>query len=134
MGNCVPIRSVSSCDLRRKTTIQSYHRGQGCDLGNCVAKTLRCCVCVWKATNQELSGTPNPWYFLKSIASANGRRITSTIGGVLQYKLEVYCGVSLSPKLRSQQGTALKTGGVLRYKLEVYRQYFSDTLYGFGGS
>ena len=54
------------------------------------------------------------------------------IGGVLQYKLEVYCGVSLSPKLRSQQGTALQMGGILRYKLEVYRQYFSDTLYGLG--
>ena len=54
------------------------------------------------------------------------------IGGVLQYELEVHRGVSLSPKLRSQQGTALQMGDVLRYKLEVYRQYFSDTLYGLG--
>ena len=50
----------------------------------------------------------------------------------MQYKLEVYCGVCLFPKLRSQRGTALQMGGVLRYKLEVYRQYFSDKLYGLG--
>ena len=49
-GNCVPKRSVSSCDLRFKTAIWSYHQGQGCNLGNCVAKTLRFCVCVWRAT------------------------------------------------------------------------------------
>ena len=30
-----------------------YQRGQGCDLGNCVAKMLRFCVCVWKATKQK---------------------------------------------------------------------------------
>ena len=52
------------------------------------------------------------------------------MGGVLRYKLEVYCGVSLSSRLRSQRGTALQMGGVLRYKLEVYCQYFSDKLYG----
>ena len=56
---------------------------------------------------QELSGTPNPRYLLKSIAGTNGRRIAVQIGGVLQYKLEVHCSVSLSPKPRSQQGTAL---------------------------
>ena len=54
------------------------------------------------------------------------------MGGVLRYKLEVCCGVSLSPKFRSQQGTALQMGGVLLYKLEVYCQYFSDKLYGLG--
>ena len=37
--------------------------------------------------------------FLKSIAGTNGRRTAAQMGGVLQYKLEVYCGVSLSPKL-----------------------------------
>ena len=31
------------CDL------ENYHRGQECDFGNFVAKTLRVCVCVWKA-------------------------------------------------------------------------------------
>ena len=35
---------------------------------------------------QELSGTPNPWYFLKSIAGTNG--------GVLRCKWEVYCGTN----------------------------------------
>ena len=48
------------------------------------------------------------------------------IEGVLQYKLEVYCGVSISPKFRSQRGTGLQMGGVPWYKLEVYCQYFSD--------
>ena len=33
---------------------------------------------------QELSGTPNPRYFLKSIAGKNGRRTAVQIGGVLQ--------------------------------------------------
>ena len=46
--------------------------------------------------------------------------------------MEVYCGVSLSPNLSSQQGTALQMGGVLWYKLEVYCQYFVDKLYGLG--
>ena len=54
------------------------------------------------------------------------------MGGVLRYIWEVYCGVSLSSRLRSQRGTALQMGGVLRYKLEVYCQYFSDKLDGLG--
>ena len=45
---------------------------------------------------QELSGTANHWYFLKGISGTNGRRTEVQIGGVLQYKLEVYYGVSLS--------------------------------------
>ena len=61
----------------------------------------------------------------------SGPKCPPRIGGVLQYKL-VYCGVSLSPKFRSQQGTALQMGGVLRYKLEMYCQYLSDKLYGLG--
>ena len=84
---------------------------------------------------EEALEPPTP--VLKSIADTNGRRTAVRIGGVLQYRLEVYCGVSLSPKFRSQQGTALQMGGrgVLWYKLEpppleVYCQYFSDKLYG----
>ena len=65
----------------------------------------------------------NPWNFIKSIAGTNGRRTAVQIGGVLQYKLEVYCDISLSRKLRSQQCTALRMGGVLRFKLEMYWQY-----------
>ena len=38
-----------------------------------------------KDPNQELSGTPNHWYFLKSIAGTNGRRIAVQKGGVLQH-------------------------------------------------
>ena len=59
-------------------------------------------------------------------------RRTAVQIGVLRYKWEVYCGVSLSSRLRSQQGTALQMGGVPQYKLEVYCQYFSDKLYGLG--
>ena len=54
------------------------------------------------------------------------------MGGVLQCKLEVYCRVFLSSRLRSQQGTALEMGGVRRYELEVCCQYSSDKLYGLG--
>ena len=56
----------------------------------------------------------------------------SGMGGVLRYKWELYYSISLSSRLRSQQGTALQMGGVLRYKLEMYCQYFSDRLYGLG--
>ena len=84
------------------------------------------------AMPQELSRTPNPWYFLKRIAGTNGRRTAVQIGGVLQRRLEVYCGDFLTPKLRRRRGTALQMEGVLRYKLEGYRQYFSDTLYRLG--
>ena len=55
---------------------------------------------------------PTTGIFLKSIAGTDGRRLSSRRG--------------------SQRGTALQMGGVLRYKLEVYCQYFSDKLYGLG--
>ena len=74
--------------------------------------------------NQELSGTPNPGIFSKVTLVQ--------MGGVLRYKSEVYCGVSLSSRLRSQQGIALQMGGVLQYKLDVCCQYFSEKLYGLG--
>ena len=73
--------------------------------------SLSCILEASRAKNEELSGTPNPRYFLKSIAGTNGRRTAIQIGGALQYKLEVYCGVSLSPELRSQRGTALQMWG-----------------------
>ena len=82
---------------------------------------------------QELSGTPTSGGIFSKVSPVQiGRRTAVQMGGVLQYKLEVYCCISISPKLRSQRGTALQMGGVLRYKLEVYRQYFSDKLYGLG--
>ena len=70
-----------------------------------------------EASNQALSGTPHHWYFLKSIAGTNGRRTAVQIGGVVQYNLEVYCGVSLYSELRSRQGTALQKGSILRYRV-----------------
>ena len=42
----------------------------------------------------------------------------------MQYKWEVYCRVSLSSKLRSQESTAIQMGGVLPYELEVYCRTF----------
>ena len=55
--------------------------------------------------------------FSKSMA---GRRSAVETGGVLQCKSEVHCSVSLSSRLRSQKGTAIRMGDVLRYKLEAY--------------
>ena len=72
--------------------------------------------------SQELSGDPNPQYFLKSIAVQ--------IRGVLQYKWEVYCWVSLSSKFRSKQGTTIQMERVLPYKLEVYCSTFPETKVG----
>ena len=54
------------------------------------------------------------------------------MGGVLQYKWEAYCGVSLSLKLRSQESTAIQMGGVLPYKLEVYCRTFQTSCRGWG--
>ena len=54
------------------------------------------------------------------------------MGGVLQYKWEAYCGVSLSSKLRSQESTAIRMGGVLPYKLEVYCRTFQTSCRGWG--
>ena len=59
----------------------------------------------WPATElradccQKRSGDPNPQYFLKSTAVQ--------MGGVLPYKWEAYCRVSLSSKLKSQESTAI---------------------------
>ena len=54
------------------------------------------------------------------------------MGGVLQYKWEVYCWVSLSSRLRSQEGTAIQIGRVLPYKLDVYCRTFFETSRGWG--
>ena len=66
--------------------------------------------------NRELSGDPNPQYFLKSTAVQ--------MGGVLQYKWEVYCWLSLSSRLTSQGGTTIRMGAILPYQLEVYCSTF----------
>ena len=63
------------------------------------------------ATQSGTFWNPHPWYFVKSITGTNGRRTAVQMGGVLQYNLEVYCCVSLSSRLRRQQGTALAMGG-----------------------
>ena len=73
MADCVPNRSASSCDVRFRAT--SYHLGQGCDLGNCVAQTLRPCVCVWKATN-SLKGPPSYLWTLAMSPSLFAAQLT----------------------------------------------------------
>ena len=49
------------------------------------------------------------------------------MGGGLQYKWEVHCWISLSSRFRSQKGTSIQMGGVLPYKLEVYCSTFFET-------
>ena len=57
-------------------------------------------------------------YKWEAYCGTNRRRIAVQIGGVLR-RFPI-------SNFRSQQGTALQMGGVLRYKLEVYCQYFSE--------
>ena len=73
---------------------------------------------------QELSCDPNPQYFLKSAAAQ--------MGGVLPSKWEAYCWVSLSSRLRSQEGAAIQMGGILPYKSEVYCSTFQTSCTGWG--
>ena len=78
------------------------------------------------------SGTPNRWYFLKSIAGTNGRRIAVQIGGVLQYKLGVYCGFSLSPKPEASEAQRYKWGAHGGTNWRCTASTFSDKLHGLG--
>ena len=83
--------------------------------------------------NQKRSGDPNPQYFSESTAVQMGGVLPAIqMGGVLQYKWEAYCRISLSSKLRSQEGTAIQMGGVLPYKLEAYCRTFAETSRGWG--
>ena len=54
------------------------------------------------------------------------------MGGVPQYKWEVYCWASLASRLRRQEGLAIQMGGVLPYKLEVYCRTFFEASRGWG--
>ena len=82
--------------------------------------------------SQKHSGDSNPQYFSQKYCHTNGGRTAVQMGGVLQYKWEAYCSVSLSSKLRSQESTAIQMGGVLPYKLEVYCRTFSTSCRGWG--
>ena len=74
--------------------------------------------------NSETFRWPQPPVFFQKYCRTNGGRTAVQMGGVLQYKWEAYCGVSLSSKLRRQESTAIQMGGVLPYKLEVYCRTF----------
>ena len=73
---------------------------------------------------QELSGTPNHWYFLKSIAGTSGRHTAVQMGGALRYAFAFLQGIEASKAQRCKWGgrTAVQIRGVL--------QYFLDKLYG----
>ena len=86
----------------------------------------------WAWLNQKRSGDPNPQYFSKSSGDTNGGRTAVQMGGVLLYKWEAYCGVSLSSKLRSQERTAIQMGGVLPYKWGAYCRTFQTSCRGWG--
>ena len=89
------------------------------------ARTSRVFMCLG-LTLRNVPVTPTPSIFQK-YCRTNGGRTAVQMGGVLQYKWEAYCRVSLSSKLRSQENTAIQMGGVLPYKLEVYCRTFSET-------
>ena len=80
----------------------------------------------------ERSGDHNHQDFPKSIAIQ--------MGGVLQYKWEVYCdtngrstdNISLSSERRGTKSTAVQIGGVLQYKWEVYCDTFLRSSGGWG--
>ena len=70
---------------------------------------------------QEADGNPEtqtPSTFTN--AGTNERRTVVQTGGVLQFELEVYCGVYLSSMLRSQESTVIEMGVILPYKLEEH--------------
>ena len=73
---------------------------------------------------QELSGEPPTPSISQKYCRTNGRCTAVQVGGILQYKWEVYCWVSLSSSLRSQEGPAIQMGGVLPYEMEVYCSTF----------
>ena len=75
---------------------------------------------------------PQPPVFFQKYCRTNGGRTAVQMGGVLQYKWEAYCRVSLSSKHRSQESAAIQMGSVLPYKLEVYCRTFFETSRGWG--
>ena len=56
-----------------------------------------------KGPKSETFRLPQPPVFFQKYCRTNGGRTAVQMGGVLQYKWEAYCRVSLSSKLRSQR-------------------------------
>ena len=71
--------------------------------------------------------TPTPSICPK-VLPYNGGRTAVQMGGVLQYKWEAYCRVSLSSKLRSQESTAIQMGGRTAVLIGGVLPYFFDKL------
>ena len=75
--------------------------------------------------------TPTPVFFQK-YCRTNGGRTAVQMGGVLQYKWEAYCRVSLSSKLRSQESMAIQMGAYCRTNWRCTAVLFSQVV-GFWG-
>ena len=82
--------------------------------------------------NQKRSGDPKPPVFFQKYCRTNGSRTAVQMGGVLQYKWEAYCRVSLLRSLEARKYGNTNGGGVLPYKLEVYCRTFFATGRGWG--
>ena len=54
---------------------------------------------------------PQPPVVFQKYCRTSGGHTAVQMGGVLQYKWEAYCRLSLSSKLRSQESTAIQMGG-----------------------
>ena len=93
-----------------------------CETSNCLASKLtpRCLVAIFDSqlpSPKLISGTfrrPQPPRFSQKYCRTDGRCTAVQMGGVLQYKWEVYCWVSLSSRRRSQGGPAIQMGAYCR--------------------
>ena len=77
---------------------------------------------------QKRSGDPKPPVFFQKCYRTNGGRTAVQMGGVLPYKWEACCRVSLSSKLRSQESTAIQMGGRTAVLIGGVLPYFLDKL------
>ena len=143
LGNCCPcsrslsgIYAISTLFLKNFQGISTFFwRCFDMHLDATFLLTVRSFLLTVELFYLQLSGTfrwPQPPVFSQKYCRTNGRRTAVQMGGVLQYKWEVYWWVSLSSRLRSQERPAIQMGGVLPYKLEVYCRTFFETSRGWG--
>ena len=115
------------CDLRGKATGRGWVLGRG--VAGVTHHTEKKRNDLSKIRNVPV--TPTPSIFSKVLPYKWGA-YCRTNGGRIAYKWGAYCRVSLSSKLRSQESTAIQMGGVLPYKLEVYCHTFWTSCRGWG--
>ena len=95
-------RASAVCPLTNPSLYGSKHRV----IQDAVFRHLQLCTKLLIAQIRNFPEPPTPGNFL-NCCSANERRTAVQVGGVLQYKCEVYCGVSFSSSLGSQERTAM---------------------------